>query len=78
MGKGGANLCPGLIWAILWFLILLLAWWFAAIIAGFYILFLPFSACIDPCKGVCESLLKLVQLPLTCAENMVAMKPLCG
>lgn len=77
MGKGEANLCPGLLWAILWFLVLLIAWWFAFFIAGFYILFLPFSVCIDPCKGVCESLLKLVQIPLTITENMVAMKAMC-
>ncbi|CAH1780423.1 unnamed protein product [Owenia fusiformis] len=78
-GSGKGGLCPGILWGILWFLILwFLAWPFAFFIAWWYILFLPFCACIDPCKGVCETLLKLVQLPLTCAENMIAMKPLCG
>ena len=78
-GKGKANLCPGILWGILWFLVLwFVGWPVAFFIAWLYILFLPFSACIDPCKGVCEALLKVVQLPLTCAENMINMKPMCG
>ncbi|KAF6024880.1 hypothetical protein EB796_016806 [Bugula neritina] len=77
MGKGGANLCPGLLWSILWFIALLLAWWFAFIMGWFYVFFIPFTVCISPCKDICEALLKLVQLPLTCAENMIAMKAMC-
>lgn len=77
-GKGG-GLCPGILWAILWFLILwFLAWPVAFFIAWLYVLLIPFSACIEPMKGVCEAILKVLQLPLTCAENMIAMKPLCG
>lgn len=69
----------GVLWAILWFLGLwFLAWPVAYFCAGWYILFLPFSACIDVMKTVCDALLKVVQLPLTFAENMVAMKPCCG
>ncbi|KAK3085267.1 hypothetical protein FSP39_000855 [Pinctada imbricata] len=76
---GGGGLCPGLLWAILWFLVLwFLAWPIAFFIAWLYILLLPFCACIDAIKDVCEALLKVVQLPLTCAENMIAMKPMCG
>jgi hypothetical protein len=77
-GSGQGGLCPGLLWAVVWFFLLLLAWWLAFFIAWLYILLLPFSACISPLTGVCEALLKVVQLPLTCAENMIAMKPLCG
>ncbi|KAJ8303434.1 hypothetical protein KUTeg_019830 [Tegillarca granosa] len=77
-GSGKGGLCPGILWAILWFLILwFLAWPIAFFIAWLYVLLIPFSACIEPLKGVCEAILKVVNLPLTCAENMIAMKPLC-
>jgi len=73
-----ANVCPGLLWAILWLIALLLIGWpIAFFVAWFYVFLLPFGACIDAIKGVCESLLKLLQLPLTFAENMVHMKA-CG
>ena len=76
-GKGAAELCPGILWAILWFFGILFTMWLAGILFFFYIIFLPFSACIAPCKGICEALLKIIQLPLMCAENMMGMKPLC-
>ena len=77
-GKGQGDLCPGLIWAIIWFLILIfLGWPIGFFVAWLYVFLLPFGACIDAIKGVCDALLPVVQLPLTCAENMVAMKPLC-
>jgi len=73
-----ANLCPGLIWALLWFIGLwFVGWPIAFFLAWFYVFLLPFGVCIEPLKGLCESLLKLIQLPLTFAENMVQMKP-CG
>ena len=76
-GSGSGGLCPGLLWAVLWFLILIfLGWPIAFLIAWVYILLLPFSACIEALKDVCEALLRVVKLPLTCAENMIAMKPL--
>jgi len=78
-GSGGAELCPGILWAILWFLILIfLGWPIGFLIAWVYVLLLPFGTCIEPLKGVCEALLGVVKLPLTCAENMMGMKPLCG
>ncbi|KAI8791066.1 CAunnamed protein product [Biomphalaria glabrata] len=78
-GSGKGVLCPGLLWAILWFLILwFLVWPIAFFIAWLYVILIPFSACSEPLKVVCEAILKLVKLPLTCAENMIAMKPLCG
>jgi len=73
-----ANACPGLLWALLWLLALLLIGWpVAFFVAYFYVLLLPFAPCIDAVKGVCDALLKVVQLPLTFAENMVHMKA-CG
>jgi len=73
-----AKLCPGLMWAILWLLALLIVGWpIGFLLAWIYVLLLPFGACIDGIKGLCESLLKLTQLPYTFAENMVNMKA-CG
>ena len=78
-GKGKAEPCPGILWAILWFLILwFLAWPVGFIVAWLYVLLIPFTACIDALKDVCEALLRVVKLPLTVAEIMIAMKPLCG
>ena len=78
-GSGRADFCPGILWAVLWFLILIfIAWPIAFMLAGLYVFLLPFSACIDPLKEVCEALLKVLQLPLTCTEKMIGMEPLCG
>lgn len=73
-----AELWPGVLWAILWFLGL----WFVGWPIGFflvwaYVLLLPFAVCIEPLKEVCEQLLKLVQLPLFFTEKMVKMEA-CG
>lgn len=76
-GKGAAGLCPGLLWAIIWFLLILLTLWISFFLAGIYVILLPFAGCISALKGLMEGLLKVIQLPMTCAENMVAMKPLC-
>lgn len=66
-----------LLWGIIWLLILIfLVWPAASFIAWFYILLLPFSACIEPVKDACGTMLKVVQLPLTCAQNIVARKPI--
>lgn len=73
-----ANLCPGLLWAILWFLALLIIGWpVAFFVTWFYMLMQPFFACIEGLKGVAEAMLKLVQLPYTFADNMMHMKA-CG
>ena len=74
-----ADLCPGILWSILWFLCLMfLAWPIGFLIAWLYVLLLPFTACIDPLKEVNEAILKVVQLPLTVTEYMLEMKPCCG
>ena len=77
-GSGAGGLCPGILWAIIWFFLILLTIWLAMFLAWWYIILLPFSACISPLNGACEALLKVIQLPKTCAENMIAMKALCG
>jgi len=77
-GSGADGLCPGILWAIIWFLLIFPALWLACLLAWIYIILLPFSACIKPLDAVEEALLKVIRLPKTCAENMIAMKPLCG
>lgn len=73
-----ANVCPGLMWAILWFLaFIFIGWPVGFFVAWFYVFLLPFGACIDGMKGVGDALLKLLQLPYTFADNMVKMKS-CG
>lgn len=76
-GKGAAGICPGILWSIIWFFLILLTWFVAFFLAWFYIILLPFAGCFDCLKPVCEALLKVIQWPMTCAENMVAMKSLC-
>ncbi|KAK7114487.1 hypothetical protein V1264_000542 [Littorina saxatilis] len=77
--QGGGGICPGLMWSIVWLLVLFFfAWPLAGLFAGLYILLLPFSACIAPIKDVCEPLLKGVQFPLICAQGAVDMKPMCS
>ncbi|KAI0217288.1 hypothetical protein LSAT2_030858 [Lamellibrachia satsuma] len=78
-GSGGGGLCPGLLWAILWFIgLIFIAWPVGFFIAWLYIFLLPFGACISPIKDLCDALLKLVQFPFTFAQNMVNMKPCCS
>lgn len=73
-GQGGVKF----FWGVLWFLcIWFIGWPVAFFLAWFYIFLLPFSACIDPLKDVCQLLHRGLVLPLTCAENMINMKPMC-
>ena len=68
--------CNG--WSILWLLgLLIVGWPVAGFIAAFYILCLPFTACLDPCKGLVEFLEKGIKLPIYFAEGMVEGKS-CG
>lgn len=72
------DVCPGLLWSILWFFtLILLAWPFAFIISLIYVLLLPFSGCIDSMKPTMDSIFKFVSLPITVTENMVTKKPMC-
>lgn len=73
-----ADVCPGILWSILWFFALLFVGWpVGFLVAWFYVLISPCSACIEPMKSFCEALLKVVQLPIFFAESMVQMKG-CG
>lgn len=70
-----ANLCPGLLWSLIWLLLLIfIGWPIGFLVAWLYILLLPFSACISLVRDACDFLLKVVQLPVTCAQNMMEMK----
>lgn len=76
--KGAGGCLIGLIWSILWIIVLIFVGWPLAFFLGFiYVILLPFSACLSPLREVCESLLKAVQLPLACAEGVVQQKPMC-
>jgi len=77
-GSGASDLCPGILWAVIWCLLIFPALSLAFIIDAVYIILLPFSTCIEALDSVEEALLKTIQLPKTCAKNMIAMKPLCG
>jgi len=73
-----AKLCPGLVWSTLWLMAVSLMTLVNLLVACLYVLLLPFGPRIEGVKGLCESLLKVIQLPLTYAENMAQMKAFCG
>ncbi|KAL8590180.1 hypothetical protein ACOMHN_010375 [Nucella lapillus] len=78
-GRGAAgSVCPGLLWSFMWLLTLFFfAWPLAGLLAGMYIILLPFSVCIPPLKPVCDSLLAVLNFPYQCAERLVTMTPMC-
>ena len=77
-GEGAGGVCPGLLWSLCWLIVLVfIAWPLAGFFAFIYIILLPFSACIAPLKDICDPLLKCLQFPLTCAQNMMSMEELC-
>ena len=66
------------VWSILWLIALLfIGWPVAAFLAPLYVLLLPFSVCIDPCKDLVSLIFSGVQLPRYCADGMVHQKPMC-
>ena len=69
-----AGIFRAIIWLLLW---LFVGWPVAFFISWFYVLLLPFGACVDVIRRINEQLLRLVQLPLTFAVNMMEMKPIC-
>lgn len=78
MGKGQGGGAKGCLSAIIWLLLLwFVAWPIAFLLAWVYIFLLPFGACVDAIRSINEQLVRILQLPLTCAQNMIDMKPIC-
>ncbi|KAJ0177779.1 hypothetical protein K1T71_006652 [Dendrolimus kikuchii] len=60
------------IFSIIWLIVLIfVAFWVAMFAAGFYIVILPFTVCIEPLTGLTDFLLSVVQFPKYCAQAMV-------
>lgn len=69
------RLCCGFIW----FLTLMCLSWPSAIPAALlYVLTLPFARRSEITRTISNYLLRFVQLPLRCADNIFAMAPLCN
>lgn len=74
-----ADFCPGLLWSFLWLLILwFIMWPIAGILAAFYLLFMPFAACIPALKEVNDTLLRWMQYCEKIGENIKNMTPVCS
>lgn len=72
-----ANFCPGIIFSIVWFLLVFfIGWPVASILSFVYIFLMPFAACIPPLEACLDQLLTVFKLPLTWAKKGVAMTPL--
>ncbi|VDN11485.1 unnamed protein product [Dibothriocephalus latus] len=71
------SICPGLLWSIIWFLLMLfIGWPVSGFLAAIYVILLPFAACIEPLNGLMEGLLKLVKLPYFWTKKAIRMAPL--
>jgi len=69
-----ANIC----WSFVWLVILIIIGWPVGFFcAVFYLIFSPFSACIEPCTPFTDLLERGVKFPLTCALNIVHGKAMC-
>jgi len=67
-----------ILWSILWTIgLLIVGWPLGGLFAGFYILCLPFAACIEPCKDLVEFIKKVMELPKYFADQIVAQKEMC-
>jgi len=72
MAASGGNI----LWSIIWFLILwFIAFPVAGFCAGWYILILPLTVCIDGLTPVTDFLLKGLQFTHTAAKYMMAGTP---
>lgn len=61
-----------IIFSIIWLVVLILvSFWLAAFAAGFYIIILPFTVCIEALSGLTDFLLQVVQFPRYCAQAMM-------
>ncbi|TRY80067.1 hypothetical protein TCAL_05991 [Tigriopus californicus] len=71
MGNGG-----NFLWSLLWFILLLvIAFPLAGFCAGFYIIFVPFTVCIEGLKGFTDFLLKGLNLTYLAADHMMKGTP---
>lgn len=67
-----------ILWSILWTLLLIfIGWPVAFFLCGFYIICMPFAACIDPCKALVEFFEKAVKLPNYFAEKITGGEEMC-
>lgn len=67
-----------ILWSILWALLLIfIGWPVAFFMAWFYIICMPFAACIDPCKSLVEFFEKVVKLPNYFAEKISGGEEMC-
>ncbi|VDL40682.1 unnamed protein product [Hymenolepis diminuta] len=69
-----ADICPGIIYSILWaLLVIFIAWPVAGFVACIYVFLLPFAACITPLESGLDALLVVIKLPLTWSKKCVNM-----
>ncbi|VDM03130.1 unnamed protein product [Schistocephalus solidus] len=69
--------CPGLCYAVIWFLLaIFIGWPVGGFLAGIYVLLLPFAACIAPLNDLMEALLKVVKLPYYWMKKALRMASL--
>lgn len=73
MGSGGG----GVIWSIIWLLVLIFVGWeIAMFCAFFYIILIALTACCEGLKPLTDGLLRGVQFMYFCADNMVNKRSL--
>lgn len=77
MGEGKGAGAAGFFCAVVWFVLIFVTWFISFFLSWFYIILLPFAGCIRPVESLEAHLLSAIQWPMTCAKNMVAMKPVC-
>ncbi|KAL7064679.1 hypothetical protein AAHC03_05153 [Spirometra sp. Aus1] len=69
--------CPGILYAIIWFLLaIFIGWPIAGILAGFYVFLLPFAACIAPLAELLDAMLKIIKLPYYWMKKCIRMNSL--
>ena len=72
-----AKLFPGLLYSLIWLIILFFIWPVFAIIASVYILLLPLQACLSFLEDIATTLLRWMQFAKEIGINIKEMKPLC-
>ncbi|XP_064106511.1 uncharacterized protein LOC135215578 isoform X2 [Macrobrachium nipponense] len=73
-GSGGDSQSGsgGVLWQVIWLLLLLLAGiWVAGFCAWWYIMLIPFTVCFQPLAAVTDILLRGTQLTYFCTKNMM-------